>query len=248
MGTKKLSLNIVIPVYNEERELKDSVTTLIRYLEDHLMHLSWVITIADNASSDKTLSIAKQLSRDFPFVQVIHLSQKGRGRAIKRAWQQGDYDILAYMDVDLSTDLKHVYGLILSILRGYDIAIGSRNARGARVHGRGMLRTITSKVYIALIKLLFWVHFSDAQCGFKAVSKDVVRRLIPFIQDDEWFFDTELLILAEKLGYRIYEEPVTWVDNPGSTVRVLKTAEGDLVGLWRLLVTKPWRHLEYGRN
>jgi hypothetical protein len=145
------------------------------------------------------------------------------------------------MDVDLSTDLKHFPPLLRSLERGYDIAIGSRNARGARVYGRGMLRSITSKGYIALIKVFFWVHFSDAQCGFKAVTRRIVTELIPRIKDNEWFFDSELLIVGEKMGYRICEEPVTWVDNPGSTVRVLKTAFGDIKGLARLWVTRPWR-------
>lgn len=92
-----------------------------------------------------------------------------------------------------------------------------------------------------LIKLFFWVHFTDAQCGFKAVSRKVVQTLIPDIVDNEWFFDSELLLVGEKRGLRIYEEPVTWIDNPGSTVRVMKTALGDIKGLWRLFLTRPWR-------
>ncbi len=151
------------------------------------------------------------------------------------------------MDVDLSTDLKHFPSLVRSLTRGYDIATGSRNAHGARVYGRGLLRTITSKGYIFLIKLFFWVHFSDAQCGFKAVTKKVVHQLIPGIRDNAWFFDSELLIVGEKSGYRIYEEPVTWIDNPGSTVRVMKTAQGDLEGLWRLFITRPWGRRHHDR-
>ena len=152
------------------------------------------------------------------------------------------------MDVDLSTDLKHLPPLLHALERGFDIAIGSRNTRGARVFGRSMLRSTTSKGYIALIKLLFWVNFTDAQCGFKAVSRRVVTDLMPHVKDNEWFFDSELLIMGEKSGFRIYEEPVTWIDNPGSTVRVMKTAIGDLQGLWHLFVSRPWRKLRYARN
>lgn len=239
--TKKPSVNVVIPVYNEEGELAASVGTLRKYLLENLTDFSWRITIADNASKDKTLAIAKDLSRRFPEVSFIHLPQKGRGRAVKYVWQKDKADVEAYMDVDLSTDLKHFPPLVRSLTRGYDIAIGTRNAQGARVYGRTMLRTFTSKTYITLIKLFFWVHFSDAQCGFKAVTRRVINEIIPKTLDNEWFFDSELLIIAEKMGYRIYEEPVTWIDNPGSTVRVMKTAQGDLAGLKRLFLTRPWR-------
>lgn len=244
---KKPSVNIVIPVYNEEKELAGSVGTLRDFLHDNLSDFVWRITIADNASTDRTNTIAKNLSEKFLDVASVHLPQKGRGRAVKYVWTSDKADIQVYMDVDLSTDLKHLPPLIRSLTRGYDIAIGSRNAWGARVYGRSLLRTITSKTYISLIKLFFWVHFSDAQCGFKAVTKRIVREVIPVIRDDEWFFDSELLIIAEKMGYRIYEEPVTWIDNPGSTVRVMKTAQGDLNGLKRLFFTQPWRRVS-GRN
>lgn len=243
---KKPSLNIVIPVYNEERELSECITTLRRFLDEHLPDFEWIITIADNTSTDRTLSIGRELARKDRAVRVIHLDQKGRGRAVKFAWESIPTDYVAYMDVDLSTDLKHLPALVRALTRGYDIAIGSRNARGARVYGRSLLRTITSKGYILLIKLFFWVHFSDAQCGFKATTRQVVKLLIPRVVDNEWFFDSELLILGEKSGYRIYEEPVTWIDNPGSTVRVMKTARGDLVGLWRLFFTRPWRRRNHG--
>ncbi len=238
---KKSTLNIVIPVYNEEKELAGSIATLSSYCEKNLRDFDWFITIADNASSDRTHEIAQALARKSPKISAVSLKAKGRGRAVKYVWQKHTADINAYMDVDLSTDLKHLPALVRSITRGYDIAIGTRNAWGARVYGRSPLRTFTSKMYIFLIKLFFWVHFSDAQCGFKAVSRRVVSEIIPDVVDNEWFFDTELLVIAEKRGMRIYQEPVTWIDNPGSTVRVMKTAQGDLSGLWRIFLTRPWQ-------
>ncbi len=244
--SKNPSLNIVIPVYNEEHELADNVRTLSSYLKEHLSDFSWTVTIADNASTDRTFAIARKLEKNESHIRAIHLDQKGRGRAVRYAWIHCKDEYLAYMDVDLSTDLKHFPSLVRSLLRGYDIALGSRNARYARVYGRSLLRTITSKGYIALIKLFFWVHFSDAQCGFKAVTREIVDAIVPRVADQEWFFDTELLVLADKMGYRIYEEPVTWIDNPGSTVRVYKTIQGDLTGLWRLFWTRPWK--KHGRN
>jgi glycosyltransferase involved in cell wall biosynthesis len=241
---KKPTLDIVIPVYNEESELSDHVDMLVRYLRSYLHDFEWTITVADNASTDNTLSIAKKLSHTYRTVHVVHLPLKGRGRAVKYAWQNRDATVHCYMDVDLSTDLKHLPPLVRSTLRGYDIAIGTRNARASRVYGRGFLRTCTSKIYILLIKLMFWVKFGDAQCGFKAITDKAAKALLPHIKDNAWFFDSELLIVAEKLGYRIYEEAVTWIDNPGSTVRVVKTAQGDIEGLWRLFITRPWNALK----
>lgn len=238
---KKLTLNIVIPVYNEEIELGSSVETLVLYCTNHFSDYSWRITIADNASIDNTYTIAKTLASKNSKIYAVHLNKKGRGRAVKYVWQKYIADINAYMDVDLSSDLKHFRPLVQSLTREYDVGIGSRNAWGARVFGRSLLRTFTSKTYIYLIKLFFWVHFTDAQCGFKAVSRRVVKELIPRVLDNDWFFDTELLVISEKSGFRIYEEPVTWIDNPGSTVRVLRTAQGDIEGLWRLFITKPWK-------
>ena len=193
---KKLSLNIVIPVYNEERNYYRAFALIRRFAGDHLSDFDWIITIADNASTDKTLSIGREIARKDPCVRVIHLDQKGRGRAVKVAWESIPTDYVAYMDVDLSTDLKHLPALVGSLTRGYDVAIGSRNAHGSRVYGRSLLRTITSKGYILLIKLFFWVHFSDAQCGFKATTRHIWKS-VPSVVDNEWFFDSELLILAE---------------------------------------------------
>jgi glycosyltransferase involved in cell wall biosynthesis len=250
---KKPTLDIVIPVYNEELELASHTETLVNFLNSYLEDFDWTITIADNASQDKTLSIAKNLAKKYSQVHILHLDEKGRGRAVKRAWLENNASIHCYMDVDLSSDLKHLPPLVRSLTRGYDIAIGTRNLKSSRVYGRSFLRTCTSKIYIFIIKCIFWVKFSDAQCGFKAVTDHVAKTLLPHVVDNAWFFDTEMLILAEKLGYRIYEEGVTWIDNPGSTVRVVKTAQGDLEGLKRLFLTRPWKKLkalqsQYGRN
>lgn len=246
-NNEKPSVNVVLPVYNEAAELAASVGTLVRFLSKNCTDFSWHVTIADNASTDSTLRIARELSHTYKTVSVNHLSQKGRGRAVKHVWRKGRYDYLAYMDIDLSTDLKHLPQLLHALERGFDIAIGSRNARGARVFGRSAFRSLTSKGYMTLIKMIFWVNFTDAQCGFKAVTRRVITKLLPHIKDNDWFFDSELLIVGEKSGFRIYEEPVTWVDNPGSTVRVMKTAIGDLRGLWRLFIQRPWRALGYAR-
>jgi glycosyltransferase involved in cell wall biosynthesis len=239
---KKKAVEIVIPIYNEEVELTDSIKKLHSFLKKHVTKYTWHITIADNASKDNSVKIAKSLSKKLSHVGLISLPLKGRGRAVKRAWKESRADALVYMDVDLSTDLSSLNPLLDSLLKdGYNIAIGSRLLPHSKVIGRPIKREILSRGYNILMKLLFQVKFSDAQCGFKGITKQTLKSLIPRIKDNEWFFDSELLIVGEKMGYKIFQEPVRWVDNPGSTVRVLKTVTGDLKGLYRLLKTQPWK-------
>jgi glycosyltransferase involved in cell wall biosynthesis len=238
---KKKSVDIVVPIYNEEEELAQNIVKLYQFLSKNITDYVWRVVIADNASTDNSLEIAKKLARKYSKIAFVHLNLKGRGRAVKKVWQEGKSDICVYMDVDLSTDLNSLSNLLKSFDKGYNIAIGSRLLSESKVIGRPIKREILSRVYNILIKSAFWTRFSDAQCGFKAVSRKVVKELIPKITDNAWFFDSELLIMGEKLGYRIYEVPVKWVDNPGSTVRVLHTVKGDLLGLWRLFTTRPWK-------
>ncbi len=244
MSTKKPTVEVTVPVYNEEDELEKNILTLKSFCEKHLKAYDWHITIADNASRDNTPVIAANICNKHPKISLYRLEQKGRGRAIKRVWSQEHADYSVYMDLDLSTDLVHLPKLLHALQKGYDIAIGSRLAEGARVEGRTLLREITSRALnFVFIKVFFNTHFTDAQCGFKAVSKKVVDELIPVIKDNNWFFDGEMLIVAEKSGYKIYEEPVHWVDNPGSTVRLISTISGDIQVMTRLLRTRPWEIL-----
>lgn len=242
---KKPSVDVVIPIYNEEQELEDNIRKLHSFLKAQNLDFVWNITIVDNASTDNSLTIARRLATSLPGISVLHLTEKGRGRAVKAAWQRSTATYVAYMDVDLSTDLASFPRLIRSLGEGYDIAIGSRLKKESVVKERTLKREVLSRGYNILIKLFFGVHFSDAQCGFKAVTQRVVQDLVPHIQDDAWFFDSELLIVGEKLGYKIYEEPVVWIDNPGSTVRVLGTVTGDLYGLWRLFWQRPWKQIAH---
>ena len=242
---KKPTVEITVPVYNEEKELQKHIEKLSQFCHEHMRDYDWNITIADNASSDNTPIIAATLAKKDPKVTFFRLEEKGRGRAIKRVWSQSNADFCCYMDLDLSTDLVHLPKIIHSLQNGADIAIGSRLAKGAKVEGRTMLREIISRTLnFFFIQAFFHTHFTDAQCGFKAVTRDVVENLIPHVLDNDWFFDGEMLILAEKSGYKIYEEPVHWVDNPGSTVRLYATITGDIKVMNRLLKTTPWKHLK----
>lgn len=240
---KKISVEITVPVYNEEEELEKNITSLNTYLAKECKAYDYIITIADNASTDTTPVIGKRLAQQDNNIHYKRFEEKGRGRAVKAVWGSSKADICAYMDIDLSTDLHHFVPVISALTKGYDISIGSRLLSHSRVIERSLKREFISRVYNVLIKALFQTKFSDAQCGFKAIRKDVANELIPYVEDNEWFMDTELLIIAEKTGHRIYEEPVVWHDNPGSTVRVLPTALGDLRGLMRLWLKRPWRHI-----
>lgn len=240
---QKPSVEITVPVYNEEKELAKNIAILHEFCQKNLKSYDWHITIADNASTDNTPLIALAIERDNPNISHFRLEQKGRGRAVKRVWVESDRDLCVYMDLDLSTDLVHLPNILKKLGAGYDVAIGSRLAKGARVIGRTFLRELTSRILnFFFIQFFFHTHFTDAQCGFKAVTRRVVENLIPKVKDNEWFFDGELLIIAEKSGYKIYEEPVHWVDNPGSTVRLISTIWGDLMSIGRLLRTKPWKN------
>jgi glycosyltransferase involved in cell wall biosynthesis len=226
-------INIVIPVYNEERDLGPSVRRLHAYLSTQFPFPS-AITIADNASKDTTLAVAESLAKELPRVRVVHLDAKGRGRALRAAWLQSDAQIVAYMDVDLSTDLNALLPLVAPLVSGHsDLAIGSRLAHGARVT-RGPKREFISRAYMLVLRLALGAHFTDAQCGFKAVRTSVAKQLVPSVRDEGWFFDTELLILAQRAGLRVHEVPVDWTDDPDSRVAIMRTAIDDLRGVWRL--------------
>ncbi len=228
------SVEIVIPVLNEERALPSCIEKLIEFTNQHSEH-EWKITVADNGSNDRTPEVIAELGARFPNVGTLRLEERGRGRALKRAWLASDADVRCYMDVDLSTDLKSLPALVSAITEdGYDVSTGSRLSKGSEVTDRKLSREITSRGYNTLIKLMFWPPFPDAQCGFKAVSRKAAESLMPLIKDNAWFMDTELLLLAHAAGYRIKSIPVRWVDDPDTRVKVVSTAWEDLKGLLRL--------------
>jgi putative flippase GtrA len=225
-------LDVVIPVHNEEAQLADSVRIVVEHLDT--LPWSWQVTIADNASTDGTAVIAHRLARDVPGVHVLHLTEKGRGRALQQAWGRSAAEVLVYMDVDLSTDLRALLPLVAPLVSGHsDVAIGSRLAPTSRVR-RGLKRELISRGYNRLLRWTLRARFSDAQCGFKAIRRDVARQLLPRVEDTGWFFDTELLMLAQRDGRRVHEVPVDWVDDPDSRVDVVRTAVEDLRGILRL--------------
>lgn len=234
MSAAQRRVDIVVPVYNEEQILERSIARLVEHLDDQFP-FEWRIVIANNASTDATGVIAERLAGGDDRISHLHLDQKGRGRALRAAWLASDADVVAYTDVDLSSGLTGLLPLVAPLVTGHsDVSVGSRLSSGSVV-ARGPKRELISRCYNVLLRLVFAVRFRDAQCGFKAVRADVARALLPAIEDEAWFFDTELLLLAEHNGLRVHEVPVDWVDDPDSRVDVRSTAMEDLRGVRRMV-------------
>ena len=236
-------VDVVLPVYNEEADLPRNVPIIHHFLSSDAFPYSWRILVVDNASTDATAEVSQKLCAELSNVDYMRIPQKGRGHALKAAWSQSKADVVSYMDIDLSTDLAAFPALIRAVAaEGFAVATGSRLARGAHT-ARSPLREVLSRGYATLVRAALATRLSDAQCGFKAAHREAVQRLLPLIKDNNWFFDTELLILAEKSGLRVGEIPVRWREDPGSTVNIGKTVVEDLRGLWRLRREQPWRRV-----
>ena len=227
-------VDLVLPVYNEQAILRRSTETVLEWASHHREH-EWRVLIANNASTDRTLEIARELEGEHPgSVAALHVPVKGRGIALRVAWLTSSAEVLAYMDVDLSTDLDHVPALVDPIAAGeVDLAYGTRLHRDAQTE-RGFKRELTSRAYVLLLQRLGRLHVSDAQCGFKAISREAAHALVPLVEDTGWFFDSELLLIAQENGYRLREVPVRWIEDRDSRVSVLDTAVKDLRGIWRM--------------
>ena len=227
-------VEIVIPAYNEEAQLAASITALRSYL-DAAFPFTATITIADNASTDGTWELAAQLTEALDGVSAIHLTEKGRGRALRAAWSRSTASVVAYMDVDLATGLDALLPLVAPLLSGHsDVAIGTRLVPSSHVV-RGVRREFISRGYNLMLRSALRSECTDAQCGFKAMRREAAFELLPLVQDNAWFFDTEVLVTAQRIGLRIHEVPVDWVDDEDSRVDVVRTALEDLRGVIRLL-------------
>jgi putative flippase GtrA len=227
-------LDVVVPVHDEEGDLEECLRRLHAHLAAEVPYSSR-ITVAENASTDRTLEVARRVAAELPHIEVLTLPERGRGRALKTAWLRSDAPVLVYTDVDLSTDLAALLPLVAPLISGHsDLAIGTRLSPSSRVV-RGLKREVVSRGYNLLLRRTLGTSLTDAQCGFKAIRADVAARLLPLVEDTGWFFDTELLVLAGRAGLRIHEVPVDWVDDPDSRVDVVATARADLAGIARML-------------
>ncbi|MDA0815091.1 MAG: glycosyltransferase family 2 protein [Chloroflexi bacterium] len=227
------SVDLVIPCYNEEHVLAGSVERLLAWCDGHPEH-TWRVVVANNASTDRTLEVARELEQRYPGrVVAQHIPVKGRGIALRITWLTSEADVMAYMDVDLSTDIEHIPALVDPIARGeVDLAYGTRLHRESQTK-RSLKRETTSRGYVAILRLV-GLRVTDAQCGFKAISREAARALLPLVEDTQWFWDTELLWIAQANGYRMREVPVRWDEDPDTRVKIIKTATDDLKGIWRM--------------
>ncbi|KPJ63321.1 MAG: hypothetical protein AMS15_00815 [Planctomycetes bacterium DG_23] len=232
LGGRHFTLDIIVPVYNEEKDLPVNIRRLHHFLGKEA-DCDWRIVIADNASTDSTPAEAQALMEKFPRISYTRLEQKGRGRALKFAWGQSKADVVGYMDVDLSTNLKHLPEALELVTQGADVVIGSRLIPGSRIT-RSLKREILSRGYNLLVHLIFGIHFSDAQCGFKFLTARALHTLRPLLHDPRWFFDTELLVMAERRGFKIGEIPVEWIEDLETTVRIVKDIFQDSYALAKL--------------
>ncbi len=231
--SRKPLVSVVIPVLNEAHVLRQSVATVRSFVEG-LDDFHCRVAIVDNGSTDGTDHVARELSARHPDVDFYHLDERGRGRALRHAWQTSTADIVCYLDVDLSTELEALPKLLRAIRdEGYDIAIGSRLLKKSATT-RSAKREVISRGYNILLRAILRTSFSDAQCGFKALSREVVDRIVPQVRDESWFFDTELLVLAEREGYHIKDVPVVWIEDDDSRVKIIRTGWDDLKGILRL--------------
>ncbi len=228
---------IAIPVYNEESILAENAIKLYDFLKKNIFD-DWQIIIADNNSIDQTGKIGQDLEKSLGGIKYLHIPQKGKGRAIRAAWESVNSDIYVFMDADLATDLSTLPDLISAIGReNYDLAAGARFHKDSKVK-RSLLRKFISRAYRFILRLALRSKIKDAPCGFKAVNYKVIKNILPQIKNNEWFFDTEMIVLAEKQNYRVKEIPVIWTEHKKigrrSRVSFLKVSLGYLKEIWRL--------------
>jgi len=223
-----MDLTIVLPIYNEEKMIGSAIERVIDYMQKHLASYQWQLVIADNASTDRTMEIVKDKADRYPQLKYFHLPQAGKGGAIKQAWLRYPARINIFMDADLSTNLRHLPELIRPLEeKKCDLVIGSRLQRESKTK-RTLFRSLLSRIYNLLFKILFRIKITDAQCGFKAVSRQVVETIIPRLKDNQWFFDSELIISTYQHGLTVKEIPVSWKE--GERPTTVKASTG-----WELL-------------
>ena len=229
-----VNIDVVLPCYNEISILRSSVERTLQFFNSAPQY-NWHLVIADNGSTDRTDELGKTLAEKNDQVSIISIPEKGRGHALHQAWTTSSADIVTYMDVDLSTRIEHLLDLVQLIDRSNcEVAIGTRLSKQSKTK-RSLKREITSQGYVFLIRLFFpSLSITDAQCGFKALKRTTAEVIVPKIKNREWFFDTELLIIAHKEKIGICELPVEWTEDPDSKVNILKTAFEDIRGLIRM--------------
>lgn len=243
------TLEINIPVYNEEIDIPKNIPFLYDFCQKNLQNYDWKIVVVDNASKDTTWSKINELSEKHPEkISGLKLDRKGRGWALRNAWKSSRAEYVSYMDVDMSSDINYFPKMLALLDNGYDMIVGSRNKKQSQVIGRTLLRKIISKTYITLVKIIHQTKVSDTQCGFKALRRESFLKIEPLIENNLWFFDSEMIIIMEKAGFKITDIPIKWVDDRNTTVKIMKDSWEEFSGLIRLFINKPWKKLKTKNN
>lgn len=228
---------LVIPIYNEEKIIENTVRETIKYLNENTKY-SYILVVADNASTDSSPEIVKNLQKEIPFLEYVRLPKKGRGLALHTVWKDFNAEVVAYMDADLSSPLTSLPNIIDPILNNEsDVTFGSRLLPPGQAINRKGKRELTSQGYNFLLQFILGATFKDAQCGFKAISKEKFNQVEEEIKNQNWFYDTELLLISQYKGLRLKEVPITWVDDPDSSVKVFKTIVENLKEMGRVYFT-----------
>lgn len=222
---EKIEISVVLPAHNEAGRIEDAVRQTKKALAD--FSSSYEIIIAEDGSTDGTAEIASRITSEDSFVRLMHSeSRLGRGKALNHAFKLANGEILVYMDVDLSTDLIYLKPLIEAIEKEkYEFATGSRMKKGKEVK-RSFKRAAMSKVFNFLVRKILKSGISDHQCGFKSFRKGALIRILNEIKDEHWFWDTEMLVRAQRKGYKIKEIPVRWEDKGGAGTKVKVFSDG----------------------
>ncbi len=226
------NVTIVLPVYNEEDKLERNTLKLLEFCKKNIRH-PFEIVIADNNSKDKTREIAEKLSKKHKQINYLYINRKGRGIALKTAWKEYKADVNIYMDIDLATDLSALPRLIDEVVKGNNVVVGSRYLRNSKIK-RTPFRMLISKVYNLMVRAMFKTRIKDMQCGFKAVDKKTVDNVIPRTEDTQFFFDTELILTAEAMHYKVKEIPVKWKEGKDTKVDFVRTITNYIKSLIKL--------------
>ncbi|MGS0683846.1 dolichyl-phosphate beta-glucosyltransferase [Nakamurella sp. GG22] len=226
-------ISVVVPAYNEEWRILPTVGAIATHMSSR--GEPWELIVADDGSSDTTVELLQDLR--FPNMTVLVADRnRGKGSAVRRGVQAARGDYVLFADADQSTPIEQVDRLLEQVAAGYDVAVGSRAAAGAAVSGKSLLRKVLSRGLRFLVSAGFGVAIADTQCGFKLFTSDAARTLFGMQTVDSFSFDLEVLYLSSKVGLRVAEVPVEWIDAPGSTVDAAKVSLQFLVDLVKIRI------------
>ncbi|MBI4652910.1 glycosyltransferase [Candidatus Kuenenbacteria bacterium] len=234
-------IEFCVPVHNEEKILKNNILKLLNYCHNQNFNFDWKIVLINNGSQDNSEKICQELFNQYSQkIKIENIKQSGKGRALKFYWQKSKADIVIYMDIDLAVSLDNIPNLIEPIVQeNYDLIIGSRLLSDSKIK-RSFIRELSSQTYNFLSKIILGHYFSDLQCGFKAIKVDVFKKIAPYIQNNKWFFDTELIVFANYFKYKIKEIPIEWQENRyderKSKVNLVKDSLKFLINLIKLKI------------